>query len=180
MKDAIVLWFTGLSGAGKTTIARGLKEALISGGRSVLMLDGDEMRRTLHAHLGFTPEDIKKNNELIAGICVANRSKYDVICVPLISPFTESRANARRMIGPKFTEVYIKSTLDAVIERDAKGLYKRALKGEIDNFIGISRSVPYEEPTCADIVIDTGALDAAACTRTLHEFVTAMEAKIRG
>ena len=175
-----VIWFTGLSGSGKTTIALALKQRLDAQGKKVLILDGDDVRAKINRRLGFSREDIKKNNELIAGICVANRSKYDVICVPLISPFTESRANARRMIGPKFTEVYIKSTLDAVIERDAKGLYKRALKGEIDNFIGISRSVPYEEPTCADIVIDTGALDAAACTRTLHEFVTAMEAKIRG
>lgn len=180
MKDAIVLWFTGLSGSGKSTIARGLERELISKGKSVLILDGDEVRKTLHTHLGFTPEDIKKNNELIAELCITNRNKYDVICVPIISPFIESRMNAKRMIGRKFREVYIKSTVDTVISRDRKGLYKKALKGEIDNFIGISKSVPYEEPINADIVIDTNASDAASCTKMLHEFVAAMENNIHG
>lgn len=180
MKDAIVLWFTGLSGSGKTTIARALERTLVAEGRSVLVLDGDEVRRTLHAHLGFTPSDIKKNNELIAKLCIASRDKYDVICVPIVSPFIESRLAARRMIGRNFREVYIKSTIETVIMRDGKGLYKKALKGEIDNFIGISKSVPYEEPVNADIVIDTNSSDAAACVDMLGRFVAATEAGIHG
>ena len=132
MTAAAVFWFTGLSGAGKSTIACALKSRLELKGVSVLILDGDYVRKHLHKHLGFSDSDIKQNNLLIAKLCINNRNKYEVILVPIISPFKSSRQLARNMLGNKFYEVYLSVDLDTVVERDVKGLYAKAIDGEID------------------------------------------------
>ena len=155
MRQGMVLWFTGLSGAGKTTIAHRLAEILKQQGRTVKILDGDTMRRELHCHLGFTPEDIRENNRLVAELCLKNSAGCDYLLVPIISPFRESRASARQRVGKKFLEIYVKASLKEVMRRDCKGLYQKALKGEIKNFIGIDPAVPYEEPQRPDIILDT-------------------------
>ena len=142
MKQALVLWFTGLSGAGKTTIADEVSRILKEKGKTVITLDGDVLRSTVHHHLTFSREDIKKNNDMIANICIDKIDEYDYILVPIISPFTASRKKARDLIGNNFIEVYVKASLNKVIERDIKGLYKKAIKGVLNNFIGIDPQVP--------------------------------------
>jgi adenylyl-sulfate kinase len=155
MTNTWVLWFTGLSGSGKTTIANKVSEELRRSGKSVVIYDGDVIRNTIHKDLKFTPEDIKENNRKIALLCRENTGLYDFILVPIISPFCESRAYARRLLSPFFIEIYLKTDLSECIKRDIKGLYKKALSGLIDNFIGVSPETPYEEPGNPEICLDT-------------------------
>lgn len=150
-----VLWFTGLSGAGKTTIANRLKESLEARGKRVDVLDGDVVRDTLHKNLGFTPEDIKENNRLISELAKERMRQFDVVLVPVISPFVESRKRAKDVIGESFVELYVNCPKATVIERDTKGLYEKAKKGEIENLIGYHTEVPYEAPEHSDIEIKT-------------------------
>lgn len=164
---AKVLWFTGLSGSGKTTIALELKKKLEAKGKKVKIFDGDIVRTELHKHLGFTPEDIKENNRLISELCLKHLNEFDFILVPIISPFRESRKKARILLGDSFVEVYVKAPLDVVIKRDVKGHYKKALMGEIKNFIGIDKNVPYEEPSKADIILDTEKKDVGSCVQQI-------------
>jgi len=166
-----VLWFTGLSGSGKTTIANSLSEILIKQNYKVKILDGDEIRESIHSDLGFSPEDIAVNNQKVAFLCKEMIGTYDFIIVPIISPFSRSRKIAREIIGLHFFEIYIKSSLDYVISRDVKGLYKKALNGEIDNFIGIDPTVPYEIPTNPDIIIDTKTEKISESVLKLLKFI---------
>lgn len=155
MVSAKVLWFTGLSGSGKTTIAKRIEEYLLSKNKKVLTLDGDAVRAKFHGHLGFSPEDIRENNRLISEICAKERGNHDFILVPVISPFRESREKARLLLQPDFIEIHVNCPLETCAKRDVKGLYKKAIAGEIENFIGISENVPYESPENPDIRIDT-------------------------
>lgn len=160
--NTFVLWFTGLSGSGKTTIADRLYGELTKAKKKVMVIDGDAVRDTIHANLTFTPEDIKENNRLIALMCTDNIGKYDFILVPIISPFRESRDYARKLLLPQFAEVYIKANLGECVKRDVKGLYGKAFAGLIDNFIGISPQTPYEEPDNPEITVDTQKEDISA------------------
>jgi len=168
---ATVLWFTGLSGSGKSTIAAGVSKKLRKKNYSVKILDGDEIRNSIHVNLGFSRDDILKNNKNIAIICKEIMYDYDIILVPIISPFKNSRHSAKKIIGNSFIEVYIKSDLKTVIKRDVKGLYKKALKGEIDNFIGINPVVPYEPPENPDIILDTKKETAKECVQRLYSYL---------
>ena len=152
---ANVLWFTGLSGSGKTSIALGACEKLSKYGKTVKILDGDEIRESLHKDLGFTTKDIELNNEKIALLCKKNINNYDFIMVPIISPFTRNRELADQLIGPTYSEIYVKASLPTVIQRDVKVLYNKALNYEIDNFIGIDPSTPYEPPENPDLTLNT-------------------------
>ena len=156
---ATILWFTGMSGAGKSTLANGLRIALQLAGLKVLILDGDDVRTRLHRQLGFTPEDIRLNNELIVGLCEQHRADHDYILVPIISPYRDSRAAARRRLSPGFHEIYVRASLDILNDRDTKGLYGAVRRNEIDNLIGVSPSNPYEVPEAPDLEFDTGAED---------------------
>jgi len=171
MTEAAVFWFTGLSGAGKSTIACALKSRLQSQGVSVLMLDGDYVRKYLHTHLDFSENDIKQNNLLITKLCINNRHKYDVILVPIISPFKSSRQLARNMLGNEFYEVYLSVDLDTIVKRDVKGLYAKAINGEIDNLIGFSPGSVYQAPLNADCILDTGCETETQSLEKLYEFV---------
>src|SRR3989344_332425 len=150
-----VVWFTGLSGSGKTTIALELKKQLENSGKIVEILDGDVVRETLHKNLGFSREDIRENNRLIAGLAKELSSKTDYILVPIISPYKEDRAMVRKIIGDDFIELFVNTPLQKCINRDVKGLYKKALAGEIDDFIGIAESNPYQPPNNPEIEIFT-------------------------
>jgi len=149
------LWFTGLSGSGKTTIADKASEELIKAGKKVVIFDGDVVRNSIHKDLRFTPDDIRENNRKIALLCRSKTGLYDFILVPIISPFRESRDYARNLLAPFFIEVYVKADLSECIKRDVKGLYKEALSGLIENFIGVSPETPYEEPNNYEICLDT-------------------------
>jgi len=155
MNNGRVLWFTGLSGSGKTTISLKLREELENKGHSVSILDGDVLREEFEEKLGFSREDIKKNNERISQLARKHAESHDIVLVPIISPYQEDRKNARDVIGSNFMEVFINSSLNECIKRDVKGLYKKALGGQIDNFIGIAESNPYEIPLNPEIEVTT-------------------------
>lgn len=170
-KSARVIWFTGLSGSGKSTISDTLKDVLLDKGFSVKTLDGDVVRSTLHVHLGFTHEDILENNRLIVSLCKKNLSTFDFILVPVITPFEESREYARKQLKSAYHEVYVKASLEACVRRDVKGLYKKAIKGEIPHFIGVSDDTPYEVPRHPDLVLDTTKLSIGECIDTLLTYL---------
>ena len=149
-----VLWFTGLSGAGKTTLAKELKVMLEAQGKRVYMLDGDEARLE-RKHLGFTREDVKENNRLLAEAAKDMVDRFDFILVSVISPYSEDRKMAKKIIGPSFIEMFLNCPLEECIRRDTKGLYKKAINGKIDNLIGFSVSNPYEPPRNSDFEVKT-------------------------
>jgi len=148
----VTIWLTGLSGAGKTTLAERLTPELERRGHRVESLDGDVVRTHLSKGLGFTREDRDENIRRIAWVAALGTRHGATMLVSAISPYTEGRREARDQIG-QFVEVYVKCSLDELIERDPKGLYARALAGEIKNFTGVSD--PYEEPVHPEIVVET-------------------------
>lgn len=171
------MWFTGLSGSGKSTIAEGACTRLRGQGRRTKVIDGDDVRETLHRHLGFSPQDIKENNRLIMELCRQHESAADIILVPVISPFKESRAEARRFFGTAFHEIYVKCSLHQVIERDPKGLYQRALTGDLLHCVGVDPLVPYESPEHPELTIETDRINAAAAIELLMAYIHKQEAK---
>jgi adenylylsulfate kinase len=147
-----VVWLTGLSGAGKTTIAHALAERLKAAGYKVEILDGDVVRQHFSKGLGFSKEDRIENIKRVAYVAHLLARNGVVVIVALISPYREGRNYARQLIGD-FVEVYVKCPLNVLIERDVKGLYAKALRGEIQNFTGISD--PYEPPENPEVVVET-------------------------
>ena len=147
------LWFTGLSGAGKTTISKLVEEELRQRRRRLEILDGDVVRENLSKGLGFSKEDRDTNIRRIAFVAdLLSRNGVPVITAA-ISPYREIREEARDLMGARFIEVYIEASVEACAERDVKGLYKKAFAGEIKEFTGVSD--PYEEPLDPEIVLDT-------------------------
>jgi adenylyl-sulfate kinase len=171
MAQAAIFWLTGLSGAGKTTLAEAVRARLAAEGRRVLILDGDQVREAFHRDLGFTPEDIRENNRLIAELCDRNRAAYDAILVPVISPFRDARSAVRRRLAPGFYEVHVRASLETVEARDVKGLYAKARRGEVGGMIGQSGGVPYEPPEQPEIAIDTATEPKADSIARLLAFI---------
>ena len=152
MSKGVTIWFTGLSGAGKSTIALVLEKRLRKLGAKVEILDGDVVRTNLSKGLGFSCEDRDTNIKRIGFVCNL-LTRNDVIAISAaISPYREVRDHNRQLIG-NFLEVYTRCSLDTCIERDTKGLYKKAIAGEIKEFTGISD--PYEEPFDPEVIVDT-------------------------
>ncbi|MEX0834339.1 MAG: adenylyl-sulfate kinase [Actinomycetota bacterium] len=147
------IWFTGLSGAGKSTVAEMLYHELKARGLKTEILDGDEIRKNLSKGLGFSKEDRDTNILRIGFVAqLLTRNGVATICCP-ISPYKETRDECRKMIGD-FVEVYVHATIDELAKnRDPKGLYKKALAGEIKNFTGVDD--PYERPENPELVLDT-------------------------
>ncbi len=146
------VWLTGLSGAGKSTIANGLARELRARGMKVEVLDGDVIRTNLSKGLGFSKEDRDTNVLRVGWVAeVLSRNGVAVLCA-LISPYRETRNKVRERIE-NFVEVYVNAPLEEVIRRDVKGLYKKALAGEIKNFTGISD--PYEPPEQPEVICYT-------------------------
>ena len=151
----VVVWFTGLSGAGKTTIAEALAPELRAAGKKVEILDGDVVRTHLSKGLGFSKEDRDTNIERIGWVASRLTRQGGAVIAAAISPYAETRQKARDMVeqfGP-FVEVFVATSLEECIERDTNGLYKKALAGEIKGFTGIDD--PYEAPESAEIVVET-------------------------
>ena len=153
MSDGFTLWFTGLSGAGKSTLANLVAEELRARGHRVEILDGDEVRTNLSKGLGFSKEDRDTNIRRIGYVCNLLARNGVIAISAAISPYRDIRDEVRGN-HQKFFEVYIKCSIEKLSERDVKGLYKKALAGEIKNFTGVSD--PYEEPLNAELVLDSG------------------------
>jgi len=146
------LWFTGLSGAGKSTLAAAVAASLRSRGARIEILDGDEVRENLTKGLGFSRED-RDTNVLRIGYVAKLLTRNEVgVITAAISPYRSTREQVRAQVGA-FVEVHVKATLEACIRRDVKGLYKKALAGEIAQFTGVSD--PYEEPENPELVVET-------------------------
>lgn len=152
MERGFTVWFTGLSCSGKTTISRHVAEELRKRGLKVEVLDGDVVRTNLSKGLGFSKEDRDINIKRIGFVCKLLSRNGVVAIGAAISPYREVRDYNRREIGD-FVEVYCKCPLEVCIERDVKGLYKKALAGEIPNYTGVSD--PYEEPLDPEVVLET-------------------------
>lgn len=171
----MVIWFTGLSGSGKTTIAKKLEEQFIDDGKSVEVIDGDTVRSTLNKHLGFSREDIKENNELIAHLVAKKMSSVDVILVPIISPFAEDRAYARNLIGSSFVELFVNTPLHVCKKRDVKGLYQEVDEGKREPLIGMDDDHPYEIPQDPDITVRTEDASVEETVSTIMNTLSTLE-----
>lgn len=163
---AATVWLTGLSGSGKSTIATELEKQLISRGRFCYMLDGDNVRTGINRDLGFGHEDRSENIRRIAEVARLMNDAGLIVVTAFISPYREDRAMAREIIGSeRFVEVHLDASLEVCERRDPKGLYRKARKGEIPDFTGIS--APYEAPERPEIVLGTGASTVEACIEAL-------------
>lgn len=158
------IWFTGLSGAGKSTLARSLEIALRERQRHVEVLDGDEVRENLSKGLGFSKEDRDTNIRRIAYVARLVSRSGGVAITAAISPYRSVREEARASIG-NFVEVFVRCPLDVLVKRDTKGLYAKALRGEIGQFTGISD--PYEEPLAPEVVVETDVESIEESTRKI-------------
>jgi adenylyl-sulfate kinase len=169
MNKGFTLWFTGMSGAGKSTLANLLAEELRRRAHRVEVLDGDEIRTHLSKGLGFSKEDRDTNIRRI-GFVAKLLSRNGVVAISAaISPYRDVRDELRRE-HERFFEVFMTCTIEKLTERDVKGLYKKALAGEIKNFTGISD--PYEPPKNPDLVIDSGA---ESVDESLNKLVASLE-----
>ncbi|MDO8434652.1 MAG: adenylyl-sulfate kinase [Candidatus Binatus sp.] len=152
MDQGFTLWFTGLSGAGKSTLAELLATELRERGHRVEILDGDEVRTNLSKGLGFSKEDRDINIRRIGYVSHLLARNGVIVISAAISPYREVRDEVRRL-HDRFVEVFVRCTIDKLVERDVKGLYKKALAGEIKSFTGVSD--PYEEPHTPELVVDS-------------------------
>jgi adenylyl-sulfate kinase len=153
-QPGLVIWFTGLSGAGKSTLSQPVGEALRAAGRRVEVLDGDEVRTHLSKGLGFSKEDRDTNVRRIGYVAELLARNGVVAITAAISPYREVRDEVRRSVerhGLRFVEVYVECPLEVLAARDVKGLYRKALAGEIPSFTGVSD--PYEPPLAPDVTV---------------------------
>jgi len=164
------IWLTGLSGAGKSTLARALETALRERQRHVEVLDGDEVRENLSKGLGFSKEDRDTNIRRIAYVARLISRSGGVAITAAISPYRSVRDEARVQIG-SFVEVFVRCPLDVLVQRDVKGLYAKALRGEIANFTGVSD--PYEEPLAAEVTVHT---DVESVEESAERILSRLEA----
>jgi len=156
-RKGVVIWFTGMSGAGKSTLSNAVGELIGKVGKPYKILDGDEVRENLTADLGFSKEDRSENIRRISYVAKTIADCCGVAIVAAISPYIEDREKAKDLVGSEnFFEVFVDCDLDTLIERDVKGLYKKAIAGEIKNFTGISD--PYEAPVVPMCVVDSGTM----------------------
>ena len=162
-----VIWLTGLSGSGKSTIANELAIKLQQEGKLAYILDGDNVRMGLNKDLGFSDDDRKENIRRIAEVAKLLSDAGVIVITAFISPFREERENAKDIIGrDNFLEVFVKADLEVCEERDPKGLYKKARAGKIPMFTGIDS--PYEEPTNPDMLIRTDKQDIKESVEFIH------------
>ncbi len=163
------LWFTGLSGSGKSTLARKVEEIMLERGMNVEVLDGDEVRENLSKGLGFSKEDRDTNIRRIGYVARLLSRNGAVAITAAISPYAAIRDEVRASVD-RFVEVYVECPLEVLTERDVKGLYKKALAGEIKNFTGVSD--PYEAPEKPEVVVNSSTQtedeSVAAIIRTLE------------
>ncbi len=165
-----VLWFTGLSGAGKTTLANLVAKRLHDLRYHAYVLDGDNLRQGLNRDLGFTVADRQENVRRMAEVASLIHDSGLIALAACISPFATEREFARSLLPPgRFVEVFVDAPLELCEQRDNKGLYRRARAGEIADFTGIDS--PFERPANPELVMDTGRLTPAECTDAIMEYL---------
>lgn len=153
-QKGVLIWFTGLSASGKSTIANEVSYRLFKAGKLTYVLDGDNIRHGLNSNLGFSPEDREENIRRISEVGNLFADAGLITTTAFISPYRKDRDFARELLGEdRFIEVFVKASIDTCRERDPKGLYQKAIDGVIKEFTGIS--APYEEPLNAEIILDT-------------------------
>lgn len=158
-----ILWFTGLSGSGKSTVSVAVEQELFLSGHAVYRLDGDNVRQGLNNNLGFTPDDRVENIRRIGEVSKLFVDAGIITLTAFISPYRADRAAVRALVEPhEFIEVFVECSVEECEKRDVKGLYAKARAGEIADFTGISS--PYEEPTDPDIVINTETMSLSEST----------------
>lgn len=168
---AAVLWFTGLSGSGKSTIAKALEQRLYNMGKRTMMLDGDNVRHGLNGDLGFSDEDRKENIRRVGEVANLFFDNGTLTLCTFISPFRADRELARTLIPQeRFFEIFVSCDIEICKKRDPKGLYAKAISGEIPQFTGISS--PYEEPTSPEIVVESDVYSVDDCVNTIIEELT--------
>lgn len=164
-QTAKTIWFTGLSGAGKSSLANELEKRLVAMGRHTMLLDGDNIRMGLNKNLGFRENDRIENIRRIAEVAKLMNDAGLIVLTSFISPFVRDRRSAREIIGDAFIEVYVSTPLEECERRDVKGLYKKARSGELSNFTGVNS--PYEVPEHPEVVIDTSRGTMDECVEEL-------------
>lgn len=169
--NSFLLWFTGLSGSGKSTIANKVEEALYSKGIKTYTLDGDNVRKGLNSDLGFSPEDRAENIRRIAETASLMIDAGLVVLAAFVSPYKKDRENIRNIVKDvNFVEIYVNTSIEECERRDVKGLYKKARAGEIKNMTGIS--APYEAPINPDIEIFTEKESVEDAVKKIMEVIT--------
>jgi len=165
-----VLWFTGLSAAGKSTLANSLCQRLHLMGVKSYVLDGDNIRHGLNKDLGFSPEDRKENIRRIGEVAKLFVDAGLIAMTAFISPYREDRDNARKLMNEgEFIEVFVRCPLQECERRDPKGIYKKARSGEVGEFTGIS--APYEEPEDPEIILDTDKMTLEECVEEVLTYL---------
>jgi len=164
------LWFTGLSGAGKSTVALATEVALVERGINAFILDGDNVRHGLNNNLGFSPADRTENIRRIGEVCKLFCDAGNIVFSAFISPYREDRDLVReKHPAGSFIEVHVHAPLEVCESRDVKGLYKKARAGEIPEFTGIS--APYEAPENAELIVNTAENDLDACVAIVIKYL---------
>lgn len=158
-----ILWFTGLSGSGKSTVANAVEAALVSRGRAAYVLDGDNLRHGLNCDLAFGPADRVENIRRVGEVSKLFADAGVLVLCAFVSPYRADRDRVRGLVADgEFIEIHVATPLEECERRDTKGLYKRARAGEIKDMTGIS--APYEAPVAPEIVVDTATASLEACT----------------
>jgi len=168
-----VVWLTGLSGAGKSTIAAGVRAVFTDHGAAVAVLDGDDVRAGLSNDLGFSSDDRRENIRRIAHVARLLCEQDITAIVAAVTPLHAQRALAREIVGAPFHEVFVHAPLSVCERRDVKGLYARARRGEIPNFTGISDA--YEPPAHPDLLIDTSSHDVSTVVQQVISLLVSNE-----
>ena len=165
-----VIWFTGLSGSGKSTVANQVAAHLHQLGRITYVLDGDNIRHGLNKNLGFSPEDRQENIRRIGEVAKLFADAGLITTTAFISPYRQDRDAVRDIMSPdRFIEVFVDCPLEVCENRDPKGLYKKARAGELKGFTGID--APYEAPQSPELVVNTNELDVAGCTEQVIAYL---------
>ena len=165
-----VIWFTGLSGSGKSTVANQVATNLHQSGRMTYVLDGDNIRHGLNKNLGFSPEDRQENIRRIGEVAKLFADAGLITTTAFISPYRQDRDEVRNILpSGRFVEVLVDCPLEVCESRDPKGLYKKARAGELKGFTGID--APYEAPKNAELVVNTNDLDLSACTQKVIDYL---------
>lgn len=172
-QKAVLLWFTGLSGSGKSTVASLLEKRLHEMGKLTYLLDGDNVRHGLNSDLGFSEEDRIENIRRVGEVSKLIVDAGVITISTFISPFKEDREKVRKLLGKDFIEVFTDCPLEVCEERDPKGIYKKARKGEIKNFTGIDS--PYEKPENPEITVSTHLNSLKECVELIISYLKNIE-----